>query len=743
MITASTTNATPTALIIDDDAVIRVTVEDYLEEAGFDVREAQDGASGLAAFEELIPDIVLLDVMMPDMDGFTVCEKLRVLPEGEHVPILMVTGSEDIESVRRAYQVGATDFITKPLNYELLVHRVQYIWRAKLTADNLRESESRLAYAQRVAKRGTWELDLTVDEFKYSEEVRRIWGLSDEENAFTYGDMLNAIHHEDRTNIEQAMRRALENGNAYSLDFRVIKPDETEIVVEQKMEIVADSSGNATRMLGTIQDITERREAEVLIRELAYYDNITGLPNRVLLNEHLREALALAKRYKRAVGVLFIDLDRFKRINDTWGHAVGDELLRVVGRRLTKCIRQCDILSRDVFSGAAEAPHGNTVARLGGDEFVALLPELRRGEDAAIVARRINDALSEPFTFHQTEVFVSASIGISTYPTDGENTDVLLKKADGAMYQAKAEGRNGYRFYTADTQTRAFGQLTMEAGLRRALEKDQFILHYQPKIDLHGDVVGMEALVRWENPEVGMVSPADFIPMAEETGHIVPLGEWVSNEACAQTKAWQAAGLESLRVSINLSVAQFRQGDLARMVSQLVAKHDLDANFLELELTESLLMDDVDAQIKILHELRDVGVQLSIDDFGTGYSSLSHLKRFPINTLKLDRSFIRDMETDEDAASIVKGTISLVHSLRLRVVAEGVENQEQTNLLHEYGCDEIQGFFYSRPLPPDEFVAWVRTQRSKPGKPLVRVYTGRDIGGGIRRIGHEQRQKDL
>lgn len=711
MSTPITADRTPIALIIDDDVVIRVAVQDYLEEAGFDVREAQDGRSGLAAFEALKPDIVLLDVMMPDMNGFTVCEKLRASAAGEHVPILMVTGNEDIESVRRAYQVGATDFTAKPVNYELLVHRVHYMLRAKQTADKLRESESRLSYAQRVARLGSWEFDLVADEFKCSEEARHICGLAASENPISYDALLDAVHPEDKARAQKALRRSLENGNAYALEFRVLKPNKIEITVHQDTELITDGSGNTARVLGTIQDITERRKAETRIRELAYYDNVTGLPNRVLLTEHLNQALSAAKRHERSLAILFIDLDRFKRINDTWGHTVGDELLRQVAGRLTECIRECDIMARSVFT--TKPVHGNTVARLGGDEFVVLLAELVHVEDAAIVARRIIDTLSGPFSVQQTDVYVTASIGISAYPTDGEDADVLLKQADGAMYEAKAEGRNGYHFYTARIQARAFERLSMEAGLRRALEHEQFILHYQPKVDIQaGSVVGMEALVRWESPEMGMVSPADFIPIAEENGLIIPLGEWVLDEACAQTKAWQAEGLESLCVSVNLSVAQLHH-DLLGIVSRSLSKHALDANLLELELTESLLMDDVDANIRLLCELRAIGVRLSIDDFGTGYSSLKYLKRFPINTLKIDRSFIRDIETNEDDALIVKGAIDLAHSLRLRVVAEGVENPEQRNLLHDYGCDEIQGFYYSRPLPSDEFVAWVKTQRSK------------------------------
>ena len=437
------------------------------------------------------------------------------------------------------------------------------------------------------------------------------------------------------------------------------------------------------------------------------------LPNRFLLNEHLRVAVDAAQRYDRILAILLIDLDHFKRINETWGHSVGDDLLRMVAERLLECLRQCDVVARD---DALEPPINvlnNTIARLGGDEFVVLLTELRRAQDAANIAQRINKALMQPFTVLGNEVCVSSSIGISVFPEDGESGETLLKHADAAMYEAKAGGRNGYHFHTLDTQSKAFSRLSLEANLRHALQRDEFILHYQPKVNIKsGVVVGMEALVRWVSPEVGIVRPFDFISVAEETGLIVPLGAWVLKTACAQTAAWHAAGLGALCISVNLSAIQMRQPNLAEEVERALAISGLDEKFLELELTESLLMDNVDSHIKQLHELNNLGIKLSIDDFGTGYSSLSYLKRFPISTLKIDRSFITDIEKDPDAAAIVKGVVGLAHSLRLQVVAEGVEELEQLELLRTYRCDEAQGYYYTRPLPVDEFATWVRGKKS-------------------------------
>jgi PAS domain S-box-containing protein len=707
------TPASPSSkvLIIDDDDVIRITMHDYLAEAGFAIDEAEDGQSGLSAFERSPADIVLLDVMMPRLDGFAVCERLRATAAGAHVPILMITGGDELQSVSRAFHVGATDFVTKPINHELLVHRVQYILRAKRTADQLRERERNLVYAQRLARIGNWELDLTDSHFTCSEVLCDMFGLVGAD--ITLESMLEAVHPDDRTIVEHNLKRATSSSGNHALEFRVVCSDRSEIFVHQDLELITDPSDEVVRVVGTIQDVTEKHEAETQIRELAYYDSVTSLPNRCLLNEHLRVSVEAAQRHDRTLAVLLIDLDHFKRINETWGHTVGDDLLRMVADRLLECLRQCDVVVRDDAPQSPENVLNNTIARLGGDEFVVLLTELRRAEDAANVAQRINKALMQAFTVLGNEVCISSSIGISVYPEDGESGENLLKHADAAMYEAKAEGRNGYHFHTRNAQSKAFSRLSLEASLRQALQRDEFILHYQPKVNIKsGSVVGMEALVRWVSPEIGIVSPYEFISVAEETGLIVPLGAWVLKTACAQTVAWHAAGLGSLCISVNLSAVQMRQSNLAREVAQALAKSGLDEKFLELELTESLLMDDVDSHIKQLHKLDKLGIKLSIDDFGTGYSSLSYLKRFPISTLKIDRSFITDIEKDPDAAAIVRGVVGLAHSLRLQVVAEGVEELEQLELLSNYGCDEAQGYYYTRPLPVEEFATWVRNKIS-------------------------------
>jgi len=707
------------ALVVDDDAVMRITLEDCLDGAGFEVIEAPDGEAGLAAFAAHGADVVLMDVMMPVLDGFAACERLRAVPAGEHVPVLMMTGNDDVDAVSRAFRCGATDFVTKPINPDLLVHRIRYMLRAKATADLLRERERSLAYAQRIARLGNWEHDPGSGRFTCSDALLELLGLAAAPASLEA--FLERVKAGDRASVADAIERCRAGESGAELEFVLVRPDGREMTVHQDTEVVTDEHGEGARVVAAVRDVTAMRAAEARIRELAYRDAVTGLPNRTMLGEHLHRAIAAARRHGRILALVFVDLDHFKRINDTWGHSVGDEVLRSVAQRLTTTLRDCDVTTRAVPAGAESDESADTVARLGGDEFVVLLSDLRRAEDAATAARRINEVFRQPFVVHETEVYVSSSIGISVFPDDADDADGLLRQADAAMYQAKAEGRDGYRFYTPAIQGRAFARLSVEAGLRRALERDEFELHWQPKVDLaSGAIAGAEALVRWNNPSVGMVSPADFIPVAEECGLIVPLGKWVLEQACHQAHAWRRRGLEGLRVSVNLSAAQTRNQTLVHTVRRALMASGHGADGLELELTEGLLMDDTDATIRLLHRLKEVGVHLSIDDFGTGYSSLQYLKKLPVDALKIDRCFIRDLDSDGDDAAIVAGTIALAHSLRLSVVAEGVETATQLAMLRGFHCDEAQGYHYSRPLPAAEFEAWARDfDAARAGGPAV------------------------
>jgi diguanylate cyclase (GGDEF)-like protein len=470
---------------------------------------------------------------------------------------------------------------------------------------------------------------------------------------------------------------------------------------------MVDETGRAVRVNGTIQDVTERKRAEEQIRFLAHYDGLTELPNRSFFKQRLDLALEAARRHSRLAAILFLDLDRFKRINDTFGHSGGDVLLREVAGRLAGCVRETDCVTR---------PHltewDSVVARLGGDEFIILLSEVGRVEDAARVARRVVEALSSPFTLNEQEVVATTSIGIALYPFDGEDADSLLKHADTAMYHAKDQGRNNYQFYTESMNATAFERLRLERDLHRALERDEFVLHYQPQVALpSGEIVGAEALIRWKHPEMGLIPPLRFIPIAEEIGLIVPLGEWVLQSACAQSKAWQQAGLRPVRISVNVSSRQFKEQDFVGAVSSVLERTGISAMNLDVELTETIVMDDVEASIRTLNALKELGVRLSVDDFGTGYSSLSYLRRLPLDALKIDRSFLKDVPQNPDHVAITTAIIGLGKSLHLTVVAEGVESEAQLSFLRERGCDEAQGYLLGHPLPAEEFGTLLGTEQ--------------------------------
>ncbi|HLO75790.1 MAG TPA: EAL domain-containing protein [Magnetospirillum sp.] len=460
------------------------------------------------------------------------------------------------------------------------------------------------------------------------------------------------------------------------------------------INVIHDEQGRISQYAAVFSDITERKKAEERIKNLAYFDVLTGLPNRRLFTDRLQVAIANAHRHGQNLAIMFLDLDLFKRINDTLGHGVGDMVLIETARRLGQCVRE-----------------GDTVARLGGDEFVILLPELDHLEDAAKLAERVINNVKAPFVIDEHELYVTTSVGIAVYPDDGQSCEQLIKNADTAMYRAKDLGRNAYQLYTPSMNARSFERLAMESSLRHALARSEFTLVYQGKVDLvSGRMSGVEALVRWRHPDMGLVSPAEFIPLAENMGLIGDIGAWVLKAACRQCKSWHELGLPPVRIAVNVSALQFREGDVPALVQEALTETGLSPQYLELELTESVLMQRVEEVAHVLRELRQMGVHISIDDFGTGYSSLSYLKRMPIDALKIDRSFVHDLledgkVTNGEGAEIVSTIINLAHNLRLRAVAEGVETEEQAAFLRDCGCDEIQGYLISRPVSGEDLIS--------------------------------------
>ncbi len=697
-------------LIVEDDGVTRRVVRRALQYAGYLVAEAADGVAGLDLVQTFQPDIVLLDICMPRMDGFEMCAAVRRLPRCDHIPVVMFTGLEDPHSISRAFEAGATTFVTKPIDTLNLTHRLRYIVRSKQLGDTLRERESQLARAQRIAKLGYWAWDATSRTATLSNGIREVFGLAHTCDALSFAAFLRLVHPDDRLAVKNTIKCGIEAGRPVSFEYRIIGDDGSRRVIFQDNEIVDDERGEA-RLIGICQDVTERRDAENRIQHLAYFDVLTGLPNRALFKDLLERTLAEAGRHGRLAALLLLDIDHFKRINDTLGYEGGDRMLREIAERLAASLRAGDLVCRDDvdLSGCSLSDFVSpSLSRPGGDEFVILLNDIRRPEDAAKAAQRAAAALNAVFGIDGHEVSITASIGISVYPVDGKTPDHLLRSAEAAMYDAKEQGRNSYKFFTTTLNERARKRFTLENALRRAIDRDEFKLVYQPQIDLATRrVTGVEALLRLQTAELGFVSPADFIPVAEETGLILPIGDWVLNEAARQAVAWQAAGLPKLRMAINVSPAQFRQRGFAAHIAAILDRAGVDKRQVELELTESVLIDNTSACAETLNELAELGVMIAIDDFGTGYSSLNYLRRFPLSALKIDRSFVSDICDDADDAAIVKAVIALAHNLRLRVVAEGVETMAQLAFLLSRGCEEAQGFLFSRPVDANALAEWL------------------------------------
>ncbi len=694
--------ARPHILVVDDDAGNRRLTRATLNKAGFRVSEVGDGKAALDAMREGLPDLVLLDVSMPVMDGFTACEELRNLPGGDRVPVVMMTGLDDTQSIERAFEAGATDFITKPINWAVLPHRVRYMLRATAAINELQLSQRRLSNAQRIGEMGDWEWDQRAGHVVASEQAWYLFGHEGATQAVPTLAFFEGVHADDAARLHSAWEQAVARGEGFAIEHRIVLSGQGLRHVHQQVEVIERGVDRAAvRLAGAVHDISRRKEAEEQIRQLAYYDALTGLPNRLLFVEQLERALAHAKRHGQRLSVMFIDLDNFKRVNDTLGHRAGDELLCATSARLASALRANDSMAR---AGLERAPL--SIARLGGDEFIVMLTDVADPADAASVAQRLVTTLAQPIVVHGTEVFVGGSIGVATYPEDGSDIDTLLMNADTAMYRAKASKRGTFQLYDASMNARALERLHMEASLRRAIEREEFLLHYQPRVDvISGRIVGAEALIRWQHPERGLLPPAEFIPLVEDVRLEIPIGEWAIKTVCRQYALWRAAGLDPVPVAVNLASTHLREEGLPALVSRALAMYDVPASCLEIEVTESILLADPETSVRIAQELAALGVGLSIDDFGTGYSSMAYLKKLPIAALKIDRSFVRDLETDPDDEAIVSAIVALAHSLKLKVVAEGVETRAQLAFLQSVKCDEYQGYLTSRAVSVPEFEA--------------------------------------
>lgn len=689
-------------LLIDDDAMVRALVRTALAKRGFEVIEAGTGEDGIVSFGAFTPDIVLLDAVMPGMDGFAVCRALRERPEGEHVPVVILTGLDDDESVTKAYESGATDFFVKSPQMNLLAERIRYLLRTARMREELVTSRAKLAKAQRIARLGSWEWDLAGARIAASEECCRLLGLGPDTQELPESVFITAFYPDGADAFRIEVLAGVKAGRSHRVLGEIASENGVRYV-EVEVEADRDDRSRSLRVSGTVQDVTERRHAEDEMRRLANYDGLTGLANRNLFRSDFAKALEEARSGDERMALLFIDLDRFKVVNDTLGHAAGDTLLREVASRLTKAVR-----GRDSVGRGGRHRHQPALARLGGDEFVLLLRDLNETSDAVLVADRILETLRKPVLVNGNECWVGASIGIASFPQDGDGAEELLAHADLAMYAAKAAGRDGYQLYTKSGDKTGVDKLRFEGDLRKALEREELLLHWQPIMDVSsGTVVGAEVLMRWQRGDK-LVPPGDFIPLAEETGLIIPMGEWALDLACSQVKRWHDQGLPPIYVGVNVTSTHVQRHDLLQVVRRTLTRSGLKARYLSIEITETGLMDFFESTIQALRDLRSLGVRIAIDDFGTGYSSLSYLKRLPVSTLKIDRSFVSDVATNVDDEAIVSAISGLARSLSLDVVAEGVETAEQRARLYAHGVSVMQGFLFSRPVPVDEFERLLR-----------------------------------
>ena len=684
-------------LIVDDDATALALMRAALKKSGFDVSAASSGQAAFDLFDATPFDMVMLDVDMPEMSGYQVCTALR-LKADPLLPIVMVTGLDDISSVEAAYHSGATDFIAKPFNWALIGHRVKYLMRSRDASLALRAANANNAAILRALPDLLLEVDGDGLQIAFhSSRTDLLFEPVEHNIGRTIAEVLPP---QASRVIMAALQTAKETGTSTGQQYE-LKLDHGSFWFELSIVRIEAVQGETPNFIILSRDITERKDAEKKITQLAMFDSLTGLPNRQSFLSRVARETRRAERNGSSFAVLFMDLDGFKNINDTLGHEAGDQALKWAADRLREGVRPSDLVARQDQPALADVE----IARLGGDEFTALIVDITCAEDAHVVARRILEMIRRPFTLLGREINLSTSIGIAVFRDDGDDALTLLKHADTAMYHAKESGRDNYRFYNASLTEQVIKRMALEREMRAALEHGELNLHYQPQFDAQsGRICGVEALIRWQHPVRGMVAPGEFIAAAEQSGLIIPIGQWVLATACADAARWQQAGYP-VRVAVNLSPAQFKDLHLVQRVMDSLNTSGLAPALLELELTEGVVMQDTATTQQTLLAFKALGVQVTLDDFGTGYSSLSYLKRMPLSCLKIDQSFVAGLPGDAKDQAIVKAILAVALGLGLRVVAEGIETREQSQILQQMGCHALQGHYFSRPMPTSEINA--------------------------------------
>lgn len=689
-------------LVVDDDPVVLKSLKDLLAIRGFNPDIAIGGQEAICQLNQKDYDLVLLDLHMPYVSGHDVMTHIN--SSNIDASVIIVSGETSFEAAKDACSQGAYDFLRKPYATDELIITINNALKEKrlhkqnlFMQKQLSESERLHRYIVNTSPDIIYILDQEGHFTFINERIESLLGFSKEEIVGKHYSFL--VHHDD---MEQAKyvfnERRIGKRAAKNIELRLKCKDDgksrhfnnrtlpIELSAMGMYSGKGERSNSYTGTYGIARDVTERKIAEETINFQAYHDLLTKLPNRALLRDRLSLAINQAKRDNENLAVMFLDLDRFKNINDSLGHMIGDELLQQVSIRLKECIRA-----------------GDTLARFGGDEFTLMLPKLHQGrEDAIILAKKITETLKQPFNLDGHELYVSTSIGIALYPQDGNNIDSLIKHADVAMYHVKGQGKNGFQFYSNEMNVPYIEKLSMDTGIHKALDNKEFHLVYQPQINLRtGEIVGVEALLRWDHPEHGSLSPAEFIPFAEESGLIIDIGNWVIKTACAELSHWRMCGLPEIKMSINISARQLIEDNIVENILNTINDYDIPGHCLELEITENAIMNDMDSVIRKLKELSSHNISISIDDFGTGYSSLSYLHKLPIQTLKIDRIFLKESRIQNNDNTIINTIVAMAKGLNLNVIAEGVETQAQLDYLREIDCSEAQGFLFGKPLPSD------------------------------------------
>lgn len=706
-------------LVVDDTLESLGLLTDILEAEGYYVLPANSGEIALASIAVTLPQLILLDILMPGMDGFEVLRRLKSRPETHEIPVIILSAFAETGQRVKGLEQGAIDFIAKPFQRQELLAKVKIHFELSRTRLLLEEKTAALrlanAHLQReIAERKQMEADILVAATVFESHEGML--VSDANNTILrVNSAFSLITGYDAKDVIGKNPRILKSGrhdaNFYAALWESINNTgswEGEIWNRRKggeiypehltITAVKGPNGGITHYVATLTDITRDKEAADRIERLAFYDPLTELPNRRLLQDRLKPALALSHRSGRQGALLFIDMDNFKSLNDTLGHDMGDLLLQQVAQRLKLCVRE-----------------GDTVARLGGDEFVVMLEDLSEqaieaAAQSEMIGNKILAILNQPYLLATHEYHSTPSIGAALFNGHEQSIDELLKQADIAMYQAKASGRNTLRFFDPQMQAAITARVALEANLRLAVTENQFKLYYQAQIHHNRRIVGAEALIRWQHPLRGLISPTDFIPLAEETRLILPIGQWVLETACAQLKIWEnSEHTQHLQLAVNISAGQFHQNDFVRQVTQILSRNAINTDRLTLELTESLVLENIEDTLCKMNALRKIGVHFSMDDFGTGYSSLSSLKKLPLDQLKIDQSFVRDMVSDPDDAVIVQTIIAMANRLNMEVIAEGVETEDQRNVLEQYDCPLFQGYLFSKPMPIEQFEALLKS----------------------------------